>query len=125
MNSFSGGGDLFPEGFEDPETNTPLDAACIEIGIDDTLDSDVPSEVNSAMIEMSNSQGSVLPPTDISSFFDGPFDGRISIGFQGLAGQDIDGTVLEMNLINAPDPSAIFADGFESGDASSWTDEVP
>lgn len=124
MNSF-GDGDLFPEGFMDPETGTPLNSACIEVGIDDTLDSDVPSQVNSATFEASNSDGSVLPPIDISSLFENPFDGRISLVFDGLAGEGIDGTILEMNVKNAPDPNAIFADGFESGDATSWTDQVP
>ena len=49
------GTDLFPEGFEDPESGTPLNAACIEIGIDDTLEADCPVDVTSAVVEFFNS----------------------------------------------------------------------
>lgn len=126
FNSFiDPGADLFPEGFEDPESGTPLDAACIEIGIDDTLDGDLPVEVNMATIEASNSMGQVLPPTDITRFFSNPWDGRLSFVAQGIAGQGIDGLVLEMQIQQGADPNAIFADGFESGDASSWSDSTP
>ena len=125
FNSFSGsGGDLFPEGFSDPDTGTPLDAACIEIGIDDTLDADVPVEVTEAMIEASDSNGTIVPPTDITSLFPNPFDGRLSLVFPGMAGEGINGIVLEMT-VRETDPSAIFADGFESGDASAWSDTTP
>ena len=124
LNSFSGsGGDLFPEGFEDPETGTPLDAACIEIGIDDTLDSDVPIEVMEAIFEASNSNGPVIPPIDITSVFSNPWDGRLSIVFPGMAGMGIDGMTLELKVQESD--GSIFADGFESGDASSWTDQSP
>lgn len=119
INAFSDG-DLFPEGFQDPETGTPLDSACVEIGIDDTLDSDIPSEVSNAMISFSSSGGTVLPPTDITSFFENPWDGRLSIVFTGLTGQDIADVQLQLVTQAAPDPSTIFADGFESGDATAW-----
>ena len=118
FNSFAGG-DLFPEGFEDPATSTPLDSACIEIGIDDTLDGDQPVKVNSALFEASSSSGPVIPGIDITSFFDTPWDGRLSVVFQGAAGQGIDGMTLELEVENG---TSIFADGFESGDASAWTE---
>ncbi|MEM1182529.1 MAG: hypothetical protein AAGM22_29550 [Acidobacteriota bacterium] len=125
MNSFTeSGGDLFPDGFQDPQTNTPLDSACIKIGIDDTLDSDVPSTIEEAMFEGSNSQGSVIPPTDITQFFENPFDGDVTIVFQGMAGMDIDGTILDIKAQNF-DGNPIFSDGFESGDTTAWTDEFP
>lgn len=124
FNSFSdGGGDLFPDGFTDPNTGMPLDAACVEIGIDDTLDPDVPVEVTEATIEASDSNGSIIPQTDITSFFSNPFDGRMSIVFPNMAGAGIDGIVLEMTVQQADQD--IFADGFESGDASAWSDSTP
>ena len=127
FNSFAGTGqDLFPEGFEDPATNTPLDAACIEIGIDDTLDSDTPSEVVNAMFEASGDMGEIIPPVDITSIFSDPFDGRMSLVFPGQAGQGINGTILDIKIQQDQfDPQPIFADGFESGDATSWTDQSP
>ncbi|MEM7048807.1 MAG: S8 family serine peptidase [Acidobacteriota bacterium] len=116
------GEDLFPDGFEDPDSGTPLDAACIEIGIDDTLDSDEEVLVSSAMVEFFNDgTGLFGGPIDITSSFSNPFDGRLSIIFPGLAGQDIDEVRLTMDVQSKD----IFADGFESGDASSWTDQVP
>ncbi len=118
--------DLFPEGFEDPETGTPLDSACVEIGIDDTLDGNTPVEVTQALFEASNADGTVIPPIDITSFFSNPWDGRLSIVFPGRAGAGIDGMVLELTIQQAPfDPQPIFADGFESGDTTSWTDQSP
>ena len=120
VNSFAGTGeDLFPEGFEDPETGTPLDAACLEIGIDDTLDADIPVEVTSAVFEASGDSGTIFPPTDITSFFSSPWDGRLSVILEGLAGEGINGILLELTL--EPFVGSIFADGFESGDTSSWT----
>lgn len=124
FNSFSGGEDLFPEGFEDPETNTPLDAACLEIGINDTLGSNVPVEVISAIFEASGDNGSIIPNTDITSFFSNPWDGRLSVVFPGMAGQGINGMVLDLT-IQETDPANIFSDGFESGDASAWSDTTP
>lgn len=121
FNSFSDTGtDLFPEGFTDPETGSPLDAACLEIGISDTLDSDKPAEVQSAMFEASGDRGTIIPNVDISSIFSSPFDGRVSVVFPGQAGQGINGLLLDIELKEAI-PEPLFADGFESGDAAAWT----
>lgn len=127
MNSFSGkGGDLFPEGFTDPGTGDPLTDACIELGMEDMLDFDQPTEVESAMIEASDSNGSVIPPTDITSIFPNPFDGSVQIQLENGAGQGINGMILDITVKPMEfDPQPIFADGFESGDASSWTDSAP
>ena len=118
-----GTSDLFPEGFTDPKTGTPLTDACVEIGIDDTLDSDPPADVTSATLEFLSGGSTVIPPTDITGFFDNPWDGRLSIVVGGMAGQGIDEVRLQMQM--QPTDGSIFADGFESGDASSWTDSVP
>ena len=112
------GGDLFPSGFVDPETGTPLTDACLQIGIDDPLESGAPKEVVSASIGASNEQGDVIPPTDISELFDQPWDGTLTAVFPGATGQGIDGVVLEIEVQDVP--AAIFADGFESGDTSAW-----
>lgn len=118
-NSSTGlGGDLFPEGFEDPETGTPLTDACLQIGVDDPLESGAPKEVLSAMISASNEQGDVIPPTDISDLFDRPWNGLLTAIFPGVVGGGIDGVVLEMQVRDVP--AQIFADGFESGDTSAW-----
>ncbi|MEM8963118.1 MAG: hypothetical protein AAGD38_16660 [Acidobacteriota bacterium] len=123
LNSFSdSGGDLFPEGFTDPDTGTPLDSACIEIGMDDPLDFDSPTKVENAMLEFSNSSGPFGSPMDITEFFEDPWDGRLTIGLEGFAGQDIDDVSLVLEL--GPSDS-IFSDGFESGDTSSWSSTVP
>ncbi len=122
FNSFlDSGTDLFPEGFEDPETGTPLTDACVEIGIDDTLDPDQPTSVTSATLQFFG--GSPIGPVDITSFFSDPWDGRLSIVFTDVAGLDTTGVVLELMIEESSPP--IFADGFESGDTSSWTDQVP
>ncbi len=124
INSFSGTGtDLFPEGFEDPDTGTPLTDACVEIGREDLLDSNGPVTVTNATIEFSGDSGTILPTTDITSFFSNPWDGRLSIVFPNFAGMDINGMILD--ITTEFDPQPIFADGFESGDASSWTDSTP
>ena len=115
-----GGEDLFPEGFEDPDTGTPLDTACIEIGIDDTLDNEENVFVTSAVINAFNNGTNVFS-SDITSIFSNPFDGTMSVNFPGTAGQGIN----EIKLTIETQPSTIFADGFESGDASAWTDQVP
>ncbi len=114
-----GGEDLFPEGFEDPDTGTPLTAACIEIGIDDTLDNEEPVNVTSAVIDFFNADTNVFN-ADITSFFD-DFNGSASINFPGLAGQGINRAVINIET----KPQEIFSDGFESGDTTAWTDTVP
>ena len=115
--------DLFPEGFEDPETGTPLTAACIEIGIDDTLDADQPVDVTSGSITFSRGTDPPLSFPVAPSFFSKPWDGRLSLVLTDFAGMGFNGVELQLNL--QVDPQPIFADGFESGDATSWTDEVP
>ncbi|MEM7052125.1 MAG: hypothetical protein AAF604_20835 [Acidobacteriota bacterium] len=119
----AGDDDLFPEGFTDPDTGTPLDAACVEIGISDTLDSQFPVTVTQATLEFLDSDTSVLGPLDITDFFGDPWDGRLSLGISTFAGRDID--TVELKLTTAPSTGDIFADGFESGDATSWTSSVP
>ncbi|MEM7581738.1 MAG: S8 family serine peptidase [Acidobacteriota bacterium] len=115
------GEDLFPEGFEDPETGTPLDAACIEIGIDDALDGDCPTNVTSATVQFFNNSTPIFDePLDITNAFSpNLFDGTANISVPNLAGQGINNVVVKMQLNNPP-PSDIFADGFESGDATAW-----
>ena len=114
-------GDLFPEGFEDPATGTPLDAACVEIGIDDTLDSDEPIEVTSALLDFI---GDGFDPFDVTSGFTNPWNGRFSVGIPGFTGLGID--EVKLTITTAPSANAgIFVDGFETGDTSAWTDEVP
>lgn len=118
-----GTSDLFPEGFEDPETGTPLTDACVEIGIDDTLDPDPPMIVTSASLTFTRNDTPFLDLTIPDHFFSTPWDGRLSLVLQDFAGLDIDGVQLMMDM--QPDPMSIFADGFESGNTSSWTSEVP
>ena len=116
--SLDTGTDLFPEGFEDPETGTPLTDACVEIGRDDLLDASVPTTVTSATLQTFGDVS--IGPLDITNFFEDPWDGRLSIVFTDLAGAGIDGVVLDLQT-QPIDPTEIFADGFESGDATSWT----
>ncbi|MEM7356409.1 MAG: S8 family serine peptidase, partial [Acidobacteriota bacterium] len=120
------GEDLFPEGFEDPKTGTPLDTACIEIGIDDTLDSDCPVDVTSAVMQFNTPTGPLFEePLDITQAFSpNLFDGRARITVPNGVGQNVNGIVIRLTLQNPPE-SDIFADGFETGDAASWTDQVP
>lgn len=127
MNAFADTGeDLFPEGFLDPDSGEPLDAACLEIGIDDTLDFDQPSSVTSAIFEASDDNGEIIPPTDITSLFSSPWNGRATVIFDNGAGQGINGLTLDIQMEPAPfDSQPIFADGFESGDATSWNDSSP
>ncbi|MEM1178360.1 MAG: hypothetical protein AAGM22_08455 [Acidobacteriota bacterium] len=118
-----GTGDLFPEGFQDPETGAPLDSACVEIGRIDTLDpTSTPTSLNQAVLRFNRDGATISGPFDITSFFNDPFDGRLSIVFTGLIGLDIDTVRLDLRM---EEPNHIFSDGFESGDTSSWTDEVP
>lgn len=112
--SLDSGDDLFPEGFEDPDTGTPLTDICIEIGRDDTLDAAPPAVVRSASLRITG--GVTIGPLDITSFFSTPWNGRLSTVLTGLAGQDIDSVQLRLETA----PPDIFADGFESGDATAW-----
>ncbi len=120
------GTDLFPEGFEDPETGTPLEAACIEIGIDDVLDADCPVDVTSASIQFQTPGGPVFQePIDITEAFSpNLWNGKMLVSLPNLAGMGINGVTIRLGMQPGAD-SAIFADGFESGDASAWTDQVP
>ena len=116
---------LFPEGFEDPKTGTPLTAGCIEIGIDDALDADCPVDVTSAVLEFNTPEGPLGEPIDVTSAFPANFwNGEISSPIPGLTGQGINGVTIKLTMQESPG-SDIFADGFESGDATSWTDQVP
>ena len=121
----NGSDELFPEGFEDPETGDPLTAACIEIGVDDTMDSDYDDSVvlTLATLLLQSDNTTIFGPIDITSIFPDPFDGTLSLVLDPFVGNDVDRVVLDMTF---RDPSNdIFADGFESGDATSWTDSVP
>ncbi len=112
--------DLFPDGFEDPETGTPLNAACIEIGIDDIIEGDCPVDVTSAAVQFFNADGSLGDPIDITEAFSpNLFDGAAFISVPNMAGQNINAAVIKLQM-NEPPPANIFADGFESGDASAW-----
>ena len=117
------GSDLFPEGFEDPETGTPLAAACLEIGIDDTLDSDCPVDVTSATLQFNNPDGPLFEqPIDISQAFSpNLWDGKMVVSVPNLTGQMINGIVIRLGMQPGAQPG-IFADGFESGNTSAWTD---
>ncbi len=119
------GDDLFPEGFEDPKTGTPLDAACVEIGIDDTLDSDCPVEVTSAVLQFGTPSGPLGEPLDVTSQFPANFwDGKISIPIPGLTGMGINSVKIRLTMQESSGPN-LFADGFETGDTSSWTSQTP
>lgn len=115
------GEDIFPEGFEDPKSGTPLDAACIEIGMDDTLDSDCPVKVTSAVMQFNTPSGPLFdPPLDVSGAFSGNlWDGNARISVPGGAGQNVNGITIKLTMEPGDGPG-IFADGFETGDASSW-----
>ena len=118
------GTDLFPEGFEDPETGTPLTAACLEIGIDDTLDGDCPVDVSEALLQFLRDGTPILSPIDVTQAFPGNvWNGRAVISIPNVAGMNINGVTIRLTM-QSGDPN-IFADGFESGDTSSWTDQVP
>ncbi len=119
------GTDLFPEGFEDPKTGTPLSAACIEIGIDDTLDSDCPVDVTSAVVQFNTPDGPLFDePLDVTSAFPANlFNGPVSIPISGLTGMGINGVTIRLTMQQGN--TEIFADGFESGDASSWSSQTP
>ncbi len=118
------GTDLFPEGFMDPKSGTPLEAACLEIGIDDTLDGDCPVDVTSAELTFATPGGPLGEPIDVTSAFPANlWNGRISIPVPGLTGLGINSVKIRLTMQQG-DPN-IFADGFETGDTSSWTDQVP
>ena len=116
--------DLFPDGFEDPKTGTPLTAACIEIGIDDTLDFSTPTSVPNATVDLLDDMGSIFggPLTIPTSFFSDPWDGRLSLVVSETTGLGI--TELRLKIDTQP-AGGIFADGFESGDATAWTEQTP
>ncbi len=115
-----GGGDLFPDGFTDPGTSTPLDGACVEIGQQDPLESGVSRSVAKARIDFLDASGSSLfgGPVPITSFFNEPWDGTLSLVVSGLAGQNVNQVKLE---IDTALDQELFADGFESGDVSAWS----
>ena len=118
------GTDLFPEGFEDPKTGTPLTAACLEIGIDDVLDADCPVDVTSAVLEFATPDGPLGEPLDVTSQFPANlWNGRISIPIPGLTGMGINSVTIRLTMQQG-DPN-VFADGFETGDTSAWTSQVP
>ena len=120
---FGADDDLFPEGFEDPDTGTPLDAACIEVGIDDKLEADCPQNVTSATLQFFDSNGSgIFPnPIDVTSVFNtDPWDGRFDISVPNMAGQNIGRAELKI-LMQESNAQPIFSDGFESGNTSAWT----
>ncbi len=116
------GQDLFPEGFTDPETGTPLDAACVEVGIDKSLDSDCPVNVTSATLQFLDSTGTLVgSPFDVTSIFNtDPWDGRFNISVPNMAGQGINQVQLQIQMQES-DAVPIFSDGFESGNTSAWT----
>lgn len=116
------GSDLFPEGFTDPDTGTPLNDGGFEIGTDNALNGDMPVSVTSAIVNMFNDGNNVFT-ADITSAFSEPWNGSVSVNFPGLAGQGINEINLDLEMV--PNPAPIFSDGFESGNTSSWTDSAP
>ena len=121
----NGSDDLFPEGFEDPETGDPLTSACIEIGRDDTMDNDYDDavELTLATLLLQSDNTTIFGPIDITGAFPSPFDGTLSLVLDPFVGNDVDRIVVDMTFRDTT--SDLFADGFESGDATSWTNEVP
>ncbi len=113
-------GDLFPDGFIDPATSTPLDGACVEIGQQDPLESGVPKSVVKGKIDLLDASGMSLfgGPVPITSFFSEPWDGTLSLVASGLTGQNVRQVKLEIDTANELE---LFADGFESGDVSAWS----
>ena len=111
-------GDLFPPGFTKQGRGVLLVDGCIEFGMQDPLSSDREQTVRNAFIQGESGDTIILPSTDVTDQLGGDFDGTGTVKIPGLAGQNVDRVQLTLEF----EDTEIFADGFESGDTSAWTD---
>ena len=81
--------------------------------------------MTSAVLQFFAPGGPLGGPLDVTEAFAGNiWDGRAVISVPNQAGLGINGVKIRLTMQPGADPN-VFADGFETGDTSSWTDQVP
>jgi len=116
----SGPGELFPSGFFEPGTGTPLTDGCIDVGVADPLDLSRYGHVQGATLDSITSSGFLFPPEDVTDSFQtfrqkGTWRSDARIDLSGAADLGIDRVRLRVDTVDG-----IFGDPFKNPDTGAW-----
>jgi hypothetical protein len=116
----SGPAELFPSGFFEPGTGTPLTDGCMDIGEVEALDFSSYAVVRRATLEAFAGSSAVFPPQDVTNFFQsfrqaGSWRSDARLDLPGAAGLGIDRVILRVDAVDG-----IFGDPFKTADTDAW-----
>lgn len=120
--------ELFPAGFFEPGTGTPLTDGCIEIGVEDPLDANRFAVILEGELTTYSGGSPVGPPVDaeeaVEWYRDDPtppaaWKMNLQMRLSNAAGQGYDGFRLDFTARDG-----IFGDGFRGPDTNAWDQTV-